>query len=42
MAELKTLKISVSGVRGVVGETLTPRLLVRFAEAFGSYARRLV
>ncbi len=31
------LKVSVSGVRGVVGETLTPRLLCRFASAFGSY-----
>jgi len=31
------LKISVSGVRGVVGETLTPHLLVRFAQAFGTY-----
>jgi phosphomannomutase len=39
VAELKTLKISVSGVRGVVGETLTPELLVRFAEAYGSYIR---
>ncbi len=39
MGELKTLKISVSGVRGVVGETLTPQLLIRFAEAFGSYIR---
>jgi phosphomannomutase len=31
------LKISVSGVRGVVGETLTPRLLARFAQAYGTY-----
>jgi phosphomannomutase len=31
------LKISVSGVRGVVGETLTPRLLARFSQAFGTY-----
>lgn len=31
------LKISISGVRGVVGETLTPSLLVRFAESFGTY-----
>ena len=31
------LKISVSGVRGVVGETLTPRLLAGFAQAFGTY-----
>src|SRR5258708_14297618 len=31
------LKISISGVRGVVGESLTPTLLVRFAQAFGTY-----
>ncbi|MFA6451578.1 MAG: phosphoglucosamine mutase, partial [bacterium] len=34
------LKISISGVRGVVGESLTPDLLVRFAEAFGTYLGR--
>jgi phosphomannomutase len=31
------LKISVSGVRGVVGETLTPQLLTRFSQAYGTY-----
>ncbi len=31
------LKISVSGVRGIVGETLTPQLLIRFAQAYGTY-----
>ena len=31
------LKISVSGVRGVVGETLTPQLLARFCQAYGTY-----
>ncbi|PIE18435.1 MAG: phosphoglucosamine mutase [Proteobacteria bacterium] len=31
------LKISVSGVRGVVGETLTPQLLARFSQAYGTY-----
>ncbi len=34
---MKPLKIGISGVRGVVGETLTPELVVRFAQAFGSY-----
>ncbi len=34
---ITTLKISISGVRGVVGESLTPTLLVRFAQAFGTY-----
>ena len=37
MRAIPTLKISISGVRGVVGESLTPSLLVRFAEAFGTY-----
>jgi phosphomannomutase len=33
------LKISVSGVRGVVGESLTPSLVAYFAAAFGEYVR---
>ncbi len=31
------LKIGVSGIRGVVGEFLTPSLALAFAQAFGSY-----
>jgi len=31
------LKISISGVRGVVGDALTPQLITSFAAAFGSY-----
>ncbi len=34
---MKPLKIGVSGVRGVVGETFTPELVVGFAQAFGTY-----
>ncbi len=34
------LKISISGVRGVVGDSLTPQLVARFAQAFGSYLGR--
>jgi phosphomannomutase len=34
------LKISVSGVRGVVGDSLTPQLSASFAQAFGSYLGR--
>ncbi len=34
------LMVSVSGVRGVVGTTLTPELVARFAGAFGTWARR--
>jgi phosphomannomutase len=37
MRAIPTLKISISGVRGVVGESLSPGLLVRFAQAFGTY-----
>lgn len=36
----RSLKVGVSGVRGIVGETLTPQLLASFAEAFGSYVGR--
>src|SRR5512145_2481254 len=36
-ATMEPLKIGIAGVRGVVGETLTPELVVRFAEAFGAY-----
>jgi phosphomannomutase len=35
---IPTLKISISGVRGVIGDSLTPVLLTRFAQAFGTYA----
>ncbi len=38
MRAIPTLKISISGVRGVVGDSLTPGLLTRFAQAFGTYA----
>jgi len=34
---MQSLKISITGVRGVVGETLDPRLLTRFAQAFGTF-----
>jgi phosphomannomutase len=36
-ARAHLLKISVSGIRGVVGEFLTPALACAFAEAFGTY-----
>ncbi len=31
------LKISVSGVRAIVGKSLTPRLIIGFSEAFATY-----
>ena len=37
MRAIPTLKISISGVRGVVGDSLSPAMLARFAEAFGTY-----
>lgn len=38
-SEMNDLMISISGVRGIVGRSLTPALLVRFGEAFGTYMR---
>lgn len=37
MPTIRTLKTGISGVRGVVGDSLTPHLLTSFAEAFGTY-----
>jgi phosphoglucosamine mutase len=37
MRAIPTLKISISGVRGVIGQSLTPTLLARFSQAFGTY-----
>jgi phosphomannomutase len=37
MKPIRTLKISISGVRGVVGDSLSPTLLANFAQSFGTY-----
>jgi phosphomannomutase len=37
MSRVHQLKISVSGIRGVVGEFLTPNLALAFGQAFGTY-----
>ncbi len=37
MTAVHNLKVSVSGVRGVVGESLTPSLVAGFAASFGEY-----
>ena len=37
---MKPLKIGITGVRGIVGETFTPELAVEFSEAFGTYLDR--
>lgn len=39
MHKVMTLKTGISGVRGVVGDSLTPGLVVRFAQAFGTYVK---
>jgi phosphomannomutase len=40
MEKRLSLKISISGVRGIVGDSLTPQLSASFAQAFGSYLGR--
>lgn len=35
--DVSKLMISISGIRGIVGDGLTPQLIVNFAQAFGSY-----
>ena len=37
MQETLSLKIGVSGVRGIVGQSLTPQLVTSFAAAFGTH-----
>ena len=37
---MKPLKIGITGVRGIVGETFTPELAVEFAQAFATYLDR--
>ncbi len=37
MPQPSSLKIGPSGVRGVIGESLTPQLVTSFAAAFGTY-----
>jgi phosphomannomutase len=36
MARRSSLKVGISGIRGIVGETLTPQLVTTFVEAFGT------
>ena len=36
-----SLMVSISGIRGVVGESLTPEVAVKYAGAFGEYCKRL-
>src|SRR5262249_23714861 len=34
---MRPLKIGITGVRGIVGETFTPEVVVSFSQAFGTY-----
>ncbi|MBX2990315.1 MAG: phosphoglucosamine mutase [Bacteroidetes bacterium] len=36
-----SLMISISGIRGIVGESLTPDVVVKYAAAFGEYCKRI-
>lgn len=38
MSRRLSLKIGVSGVRGIIGESLTPQLVASFSAAFGTYS----
>ena len=35
-----SLKISVSGIRAIVGDTLTPGIIMDFSHAFGTYLKK--
>jgi len=35
-----SLMVSISGIRGIIGESLTPEAIVRYTAAFGEYCRR--
>ena len=35
-----SLMVSISGIRGIVGQSLTPETVVRYASAFGGYCAR--
>jgi len=37
---ISDLKISISGIRGIVGQSLTPQLIIKFSEAFSTYVGR--
>lgn len=35
-----SLMVSISGIRGIVGESLTPEVMVKYAAAYGEYCKR--
>lgn len=36
-----SLMVSISGIRGIVGESLTPGVIVKYASAFAEYCKRI-
>lgn len=36
-----SLMVSISGIRGIVGESLTPEIVVKYAAAFGEYCKHV-
>ncbi len=36
-----SLMVSISGIRGIVGESLTPEVIVRYSAAFAEYCKRI-
>ncbi len=40
MGRREALKVSISGVRGIVGSSFTPQVAASFAQAFGTYVGR--
>jgi len=38
--EMMSLVVSISGIRGIVGKSLTPEVVVKYAGAFGEYCGR--
>ncbi len=36
-----SLMVSISGIRGIVGETLTPEVVVKYSAAFAEYCKRI-
>ncbi|MEO8167641.1 MAG: phosphoglucosamine mutase, partial [bacterium] len=36
-----SLMVSISGIRGIIGESLTPDIVVKYAAAFGEYCKRI-
>lgn len=40
MKSKSSLKVGISGIRGIVGDSLSPQVAARFAAAFGTYAGR--